>query len=91
MPGNPPGAPPAPVVEHPAKKHLPAMVELAAANRGRGVELRALGSVMMVACGRGCPAEVGPEIKRASDRMLEASLLCGKDAETPRLRATTGC
>lgn len=68
--GKPSDVAPAPAAEHPAKKHLPAMVELAAANRGRGVELRALSTVMMVACGRGCPAELGPEIKRAADLML---------------------
>ena len=68
--GNPPGDTPAPAAEHPARKHLPAIVDLAAANRGRGVELRALGAVMVVACGRDCPTEVGPEVKRAADLML---------------------
>jgi peroxiredoxin len=67
---NQPGSAPAPAAEHPAKKYLPAMVELAAANRGRGVELRALSTVMMVACSRDCPPEVGPEAKRAADLML---------------------
>lgn len=68
--GNQSGGTPAPAVEHPAKKHFPAMVDLAAANRGRGVELRALSTVMMVASGSGCPPEVGPETKRAADMML---------------------
>lgn len=68
--GNPPGGAPAPAAEHPAKKHLPPMVELAEANRGRGVELRALSTVMMVASGRGCPPELGPETKRAADLIL---------------------
>ena len=68
--GSPSADASAPVAEHPARKHLPPLLELAMANRGRSVELRALSSIMLLAGERCCPTELGPEIKRAADLLL---------------------
>jgi S1-C subfamily serine protease/peroxiredoxin len=69
MPGTQqkPLAPPPP---HPAEACVPKLLALAEANPGIDLEYRALETLMMIACGRGCPAALDVDVRKASDRLI---------------------
>jgi S1-C subfamily serine protease len=69
MPGirpPPPAAPP----PHPAEACVPKLLALAEANPGIDLEYRALETLMMIACGRGCPAAVADDVRKAADHLI---------------------
>lgn len=60
--------PPAPV--HPGVAGFPKLLELAAANRGKSVEYRALDVLMRIACTRDFPPDLSADVRKVADQLL---------------------
>lgn len=71
--GNNPNTPTTPPI-HPAEACVPELLSLAEANPGSDLEYRALETLMMIACGRGCPEAIADDVKKASRKLLSGSL-----------------